>query len=189
MKTLISIVLVFLTFYLIGCTVLTGEHEAEKFDTSQFPAISSNAPFTLDLEAEKVVKDGKKGMLLKLNITNPTSSPLALSSLGFTSGELLYQLVITRSDTSVVWKFYKANTLIAREEHFNLKPGETRTLSGFWDYTNTKGERIFPPSGTYLLFGGIWDVSQFDDTLQPTNRIAEFGNVGVGKNALKIHIE
>jgi len=186
MYSLGKIFLISLLTLFTGCSLFSSDENLETFDTQRFPE-PAGAPFELSLDFEPIQQSGQKMINLQLNVHNPDTTPLGLATLGFSRTGNYFEFVVTRQDHGIIWNLIQTDVLFSSEARLVLEAGETRTFEHNWDLTDNRGRRVEP--GNYLLFGGMWSVSRYEDTTLTGEPIKEFGNIGVGENPTELTIE
>jgi len=172
----------------LGCSIFTSDENGQKkYNPQKFTDVPADAPLVISLDVDRTNQSGENVINLQLKVQNETSHNVSLTTIGAADANNYYEFIITKQDCTVVWNRLKSETLFAREVPLLLKPNETVTFEHNWKIINNQGDKI--KTGTYLLFGGLFGVDEYEDATRTGDIIRSYGNVGVGKNPLMITIE
>ena len=186
MKTLKFILFLLLAVCLAGCSLFNSGNDGEKYNPQEFPAVPSDAHFSMSVDYEQIQQQGKPMLKLQLNLHNDQSSPLQLSYLAAGPDRPYFQFIITGSDTSAVWKLLDVKNFLTAEETIQLDAGETKTFTYNWDYL--KDEISLATRDKYLLFGGLYSLTVYEDTTHTSKINKSFEKIGVGRQPVTITV-
>jgi hypothetical protein len=184
MKMLKYILIPLIAVFFVGCSLFNSGDDAKKYNPQEFPAAPSDAPFSISLDYDKIQQEGKSILKLQLNLHNDQSSPLQLSYLAAGPDRPYFQFIITGSDTSAVWKLLDVKNFLTAEETIQLDAGETKTFTYNWDYL--KDEISLATRDKYLLFGGLYSLTVYEDTTHTSKINKSFEKIGVGRQPVTI---